>query len=166
MLNYFYLRWFYVKRHFRPPLKLKGCWLKAWTLRTASSLCMRECLFYIHPVNQCSYIRVTTNLNLWYEWHWCHNSSVAWLECGWVQLNHKLWWMNRKLVKLPISNVTESDQFTWYSSIYQIQSLRNHWAFHAHQLNVINSMTVWARWQQLQFKTKNNLVWHSGQSYT
>ena len=88
MLNYFYLCWFYVKRHFHPPLKLKGCWLKAWTLRTASSLCMHECLFYIHPVNQCGYIKATTNLYLWYEWHWCHNSSVAWLECEWVQLNH------------------------------------------------------------------------------
>ena len=31
---------------FRPLLKLKGRSLKAWTLRTASSLCMHECLFY------------------------------------------------------------------------------------------------------------------------
>ena len=39
--------WFYVKRHFRPPSKLKGRWLKAWNLRTASSHCMHECLFYM-----------------------------------------------------------------------------------------------------------------------
>ena len=38
----------YVKRHFRPPLKLKGRWLKALTLRTASSLRMHECLFHKH----------------------------------------------------------------------------------------------------------------------
>ena len=68
------LCWFYVKRHFRPPLKLKGCWLKAWTLRTASSHCMHECLFYTtkelllsHPTESISlhnYIQKTPTLTI------------------------------------------------------------------------------------------------------
>ena len=69
VLSYFYLCWFYVKHHFRPPLKMKGHWLKALTLRTASSLCMHECLFYMVS-------EATPSYELWF-YKCLHSSKKA-----------------------------------------------------------------------------------------